>query len=405
MNYRFSKIYIDEQVFNDEITRNVLRYYPSVAQKIISGKEDLPNLTITEGKRTLWLTRFKGNFLKPCPGTAEQYRCCNYLVINETTNCPIDCTYCILQNYINNPALTVYTNYAKILEEIQVLSSANPERILRIGTGELTDSLALDPATGLSKKLISGLAEISNVILELKTKTDHIKHLTRMPPQRTVLSWSVNPEAIVQSDEYKSATILQRLKAAKKAAKNGFLLGLHFDPIIYFPEWRTDYQNLIEQIADHLPSERLTWISLGSLRYPTQLKYIIQKRFPKTKILLGEQISGMDGKQRYLKPIRLKIYQHIVSEIRKRMGNVFIYFCMESEDIWQKVLGKNPLDNLQVDWYFAENLYGNFPELGLPQPRKEVYEKPVFFPDSHREIHQFKDAMRRDFYSNPDKTS
>jgi len=99
-------------------------------------------------------------------------------VINETINCPIDCTYCILQGYINNPAITIYTNYQKIIEEIQTLSRLNRERILRIGTGELTDSLALDPITRLSEKLIPEVQKLPNILLELKSKTDHIDHLS-----------------------------------------------------------------------------------------------------------------------------------------------------------------------------------------------------------------------------------
>jgi spore photoproduct lyase len=372
MKYPFSKIFIEENALTDEITKKVLLNYPNVVSETISHKEDLPALSLTEGKRTLWLTRFKGKFLKPCPGTADKYRCCNYLIINETTNCPIDCTYCILQGYINNPAVTIYTNYDQIIQELQQLSVLNPKRILRVGTGELTDSLALDPVIGLSSKLINSLVNTKNIILELKTKTNHIRHILNHNPHRVVMSWSVNPDAYVRSDEHKSAPLLLRLQAAQKAARKGFLIGLHFDPIIYLEDWAEQYRTLVQQISEHLE---------GHQRYPPQLKEMIQNRFPKNKILLAEQITGLDGKKRYLKPIRLEIYEKIVNSIREKLGNVFMYFCMESEDVWQKVLDKNPQDNQEIDWYFAEHLFQNFPELGLPEPHKENYGKPIRLPD------------------------
>ena len=218
--YRFDHIFVEKSAINDKLTKRVIQSYPGIEPKIISNKQKfqdyLSGLSISQGKKTLWLTRFKGKFLKPCPGTGESYRCCNYLVINETTNCPIDCTYCILQGYINNPAITIYTNYHKIFEEINLLSGLNPNRILRIGTGELTDSLALDPITGLSEFLINKIQQLPNVILELKTKTDSIDHLLDLNPKKVVLSWSINPEEIVIKEEFKSVSLLQRLKSIKK---------------------------------------------------------------------------------------------------------------------------------------------------------------------------------------------
>lgn len=381
MKYEFSQIYIDEAAKDDEITSRLLDSFPNISPVIIRNKdafqEKLNRLPLNRGKCTLWITHFKGKFLKPCPGTAPSYRCCNYLVINETTNCPIDCSYCILQGYINNPAITVYTNYKKILDEMDELSRHNPDRILRVGTGELTDSLALDPLTGISEKLIRKTQALPNILLELKSKTDHIDHLIHLPSEKVVLSWSVNPEEIVQSEEHKSVNIRRRLAAAKKAGEKGFLIGLHFDPLLFFPGWEASYERLLLLIGEFINPSRVAWISLGSLRYPTPLKEIAQSRFPRSKIFSQEFISGTDGKARYPRLLRLQMYRTIFKLIRNVLGEVFVYFCMESEDMWKTVLGRTPASNNEVDWFFAQNLYQKFPELKLPEPRKSVYEKDI----------------------------
>ncbi|MFC1523833.1 DNA photolyase, partial [Thermodesulfobacteriota bacterium] len=36
--------------------------------------------SLSSGKKTLFLTRNRGNFLKPCPGTKE-YNCCGYHIL------------------------------------------------------------------------------------------------------------------------------------------------------------------------------------------------------------------------------------------------------------------------------------------------------------------------------------
>ena len=382
-SYKFNHIFINEQVKEDEITRRVLDAYPAIKPNYLNDSKKindiLSSMSANQSKKTLWLTRFKGKFLKPCPGTTESYRCCNYLVINETTNCPIDCSYCILQDYINNPAITIYTNYSQILAEIRNLSEHNPHRILRIGTGELTDSLALDPVTGLSEELIREIQQLPNVLLELKTKTENVDHLLHLNPEKVVLSWSVNPEHLVKSEEHRSADILKRLESAQKAAQKGFLIGFHFDPIIYSLNWESDYLKLIERMSTYLSDKNIAWISLGALRYPTPLKHITRSRFPSSPIFFGEQITGKDGKTRYLRPLRQKMFEVIYNRLHSVWPKGFTYFCMESEDIWKAVTGRSPKNNLEVDWLFAEGLYQKFPNLRLPKPKKQIYRELIKF--------------------------
>ncbi len=381
MKFKFRHIFIDHSARNDEITKRVFAHYPRIPCTFFTEKDKiqdhLSQLSVAEGKNILLLTRFKSTFLRPCPGTATSYRCCNYLVINETTNCPIDCSYCILQTYITNPVITVYTNTDQIISELHSLASLNPERILRVGTGELTDSLALDPVTGFSEKLLPHVQQFSNVLLELKTKTDHVQHLLSHPSRRIVISWSINPLHRIKSDEKKSAPLLKRLQAAQKAMEHGFLIGLHFDPILYEHQWVQNYQQLIERLSDYLDGHRIAWISLGSFRYPPALQNIIRQRFPESDILSGEQISGQDGKMRYIKPLRREMYQRIIEQLREKFGEVFIYFCMESEDLWTEFVRKISENNLEVDWLFASHLYKKFPELQLPRPVKSLYTRPI----------------------------
>ena len=73
------------------------------------------------------------------------------------------------------------------------------------------------------------------------------------------------------------------------------------------------------------------------------------------------------------------MYQTIYQALREKLGDVFIYFCMESEEVWQEVIGKSPKSSLDVDWYFAKSLYENFPDLNLPQPFRKTYQLPISF--------------------------
>ena len=127
-------------------------------------------------KDHLTVKQHRGPFLKNCPGTTG-YLCCGYRVLNIVTGCPFDCTYCILQLYLNQPSITVHSNWADSLAEIDALVRRRPGKTLRLGTGELADSLALEPITGMAADLLPSALEFPEVVLELKTKSTFVDSL------------------------------------------------------------------------------------------------------------------------------------------------------------------------------------------------------------------------------------
>ena len=71
------------------------------------------------------------------------------------------------------------------------------------------------------------------------------------------------------------------------------------------------------------------------------------------------------------------MYKTIYKALIDKLGDVFVYFCMESENLWREVFGKSPANNNEVDLYFAKNLHRKFPELNLPEPSVKTYQMPI----------------------------
>ena len=382
--YKFKSIFIHSEAKNDQITKEIIDYFPELPVEIVNDEQEFikesSKLPLTQGKRHLWLTRQKGTFIKYCHGatrTSDTYTCCNYLISNESVGCPIECNYCFLQGYMTNPSITVYTNYEKIQDELRFISKKNPRRLLRVGTGELSDSLALDPVVRLTEKLAETVASLPNIFLEFKTKTDHVDHLLEMPYRKLIVSWSVNTEWIVKNVEHKSAPLEKRLKAMKKISDAGFLMGIHFDPVIYYQDWKNGYRDLVKRISEVVDPRRIVWVSMGSFRTPPTLKENIRMRFPKSPVFIGEQIKGTDNKMRYIKPLRFQLYKNIYNWIKEYFGDVFFYFCMESKDLWREVVGEVPQNSFELDYMFAKSNHQKFPEYQLPEPHPDVYQQPI----------------------------
>lgn len=298
---------------------------------------------LTMGKQHLLLCRNKGRFFKSCPAT-KVYRCCDYQVLNIGMNCPMDCVYCILQAYLNNPWLSFFVNIDDLFAELDAELQANPDRLYRIGTGEFTDSLALDRLTGLSRRLVNYFKDKENAVLELKTKSVEIGNLMDVEHGgRTIVSWSLNSQMIMRGEEIRTAGLEQRLAAARRCVDKGYRLAFHFDPIILHDGWREGYRATIREMFRAVPAEKIAWISLGALRYLPHLKTMAAGRFPGSRFFYQEFIEGLDGKSRYFRDQRVEMYKLLAGELRNHASDrTCIYFCMESDAVWQEVFGYGP---------------------------------------------------------------
>ncbi len=302
-------------------------------------------MNLRQGKHHLFLCRQLGTFYKPCPGTRE-YTCCGYKVLNIGMNCPMDCVYCILQAYLNNPWISFFVNIEELFAELDCLLAESQDDFFRIGTGEFTDSLALDSITRISPRLIRYMSDKANAILELKSKSvviDNLRHVQHNG--RTVVSWSLNSPEIMVREELRAATLEERLDAAARVAEWGYFLAFHFDPIIYHENWQAGYRETIRQLFAVVPAERIVWISMGALRYLPALKEIAAVRFPASRFFFEEFVPGLDGKARYFRSQRVAMYQFIVRELQRYVhDHTCLYFCMESSEIWKEVFGFTPED-------------------------------------------------------------
>ena len=342
------KLYIDQQVLHSPQVISIRSRIPHVPVSVVHNSKEVYEAVLSsdnpvqKGKTILFLTRNKGAFIKPCPGT-RSYTCCGYQILHMGTYCTMDCSYCILQAYFHPPLLQYFVNHDELLAELDRLFLN--KTLSRIGTGEFTDSMIWDNWTDLSELLVPKFSKQSKAVLELKTKTTNIKTLkTLHHNHKTIVSWSLNTPRIIKNEERHTASLSSRLRAAAKCESWDYPLGFHFDPLVIYDGCEKEYASVIEELFSHISSENIVWISLGTFRFMPALKPVIQKRFPNSKIIYGEFISGLDGKMRYFKPLRIDLYRKIVSYIKAYAPDVMIYFCMEDDEVWQKSLGYVPSD-------------------------------------------------------------
>jgi len=352
------QIFIDKSLLNSRIYKNIVNNSSGSITEIDDYKsfirEIQNDIHQRFDKKTLLLYPEKGQFLHACPGS-DGVVCCRYFVLDFGMNCPYDCQYCYLQTYSKIPILTIAGNIEELLIQLKNKILEFPDIHWRIGTGEYTDSLALDNLTGIGQILVEFFSLLPNATLELKTKSVEINSLLNLTHNgNTVISWSLNPDYIVNEVELHCSSLDQRFSAAKKVIESGYQVAFHFDPVFYYEQWEPDYKALVDRLFAEIPHNKIRWISLGTFRYSPGLKEKLRLRHPDEFITKSEMILASDNKFRYIAPKRAKMYKYLSGLILKHHPEMMLYLCMETQTTWKRVFSQNMAGPNHLDQAFEK---------------------------------------------------
>jgi len=355
---KFERVYIHHDSVSSELGERLRAIFPAEKIEFVDQRPfaeadgELSAREFSRSKRLLYICRYPGKFFKRCPGSRPGLACCNYFVLNWGLQCDMNCSYCYLQSFINTPLLTIYSNLDDALGELRGLGME--EHGLRVGTGETVDSLSLDELTLYSHRLIEFFRSYPKWTLEFKTKSSCVDQFLNVPHAgNVVVSWSVNPQHIVEREEHGTASLYARLAAARRCAERGFKISFHIDPMIWHPEWRENYGLLVEAIATQFSPEEIPYMSVGALRFQPEQRAIMRERFGlNSYVTTAETFVGSDGKLRYDSAIRQEMFQFILDSFARHDSRWRIFMCMETPETWLKAAGGSPFKNERMNDLF-----------------------------------------------------
>ncbi|AHC13651.1 Spore photoproduct lyase [Salinispira pacifica] len=319
--------------------------------RVVNDRSEIPGEHLRQS--TLYLSPVRGEPLGHCPGS-KGHICCNYHTLDLYMGCSLGCSYCVMQSYLNFSPITIQMDTSPMIDSIRRLAETNPDRQIRVGTGEVGDSLLFDPLFQLNGELMAALADIPNLVLEFKTKTDYVDHLLQLPGRKfTVIGFSLNTDEISRAEDGYSVSIIRRFEAAKRVLDAGMSVAFHFDPMIRSGDWKPGYEKLCNSILElhqyaleecEDPGNGLwpiAWVSMGTVRFTSALRDKIADR----PYLYDEYSRGRDGKFRYLQPLRAELYRLIHGNLQPILEGerpLRLYMCMESDAMWRQVFGNTP---------------------------------------------------------------
>ena len=326
------RIFLAPGAIDHFLCRHVLEQFPEARKVSVENPDRLPLPThprkrFIEAKRSLLLCEHKGPLLRPLSRPYGEAAPEYYLFVE--TGCVFDCQYCFLQDWLSHPVPTIHVNQEPLAEQIDEAVKENGGR-LYLHAGEMADALALDRFTDLSFTLRKACERLPGLTCELRTKSDRVDRLlVGRPAKNLIVSWTLAPESSTDRYDLLASRLSARIEAAARVSAAGYLVALRLDPVICEGDFVRSYHELLERIADRLPTPPVA-VSAGSLRLTTGCLNLARSRFPKSRLFAGELVPGKDGKWRYARPLRQAVYEAIAEQVRK-LWRLELKRCMEPE--------------------------------------------------------------------------
>jgi len=272
--------------------------------------------------------------------SAEQDNTCpNYWHFSPYGFCPYDCKYCYLAGTPGvkfSPTVKIYLNIDEIIDQI-AKTAAKLNKPTSFYLGKLQDGLALDPLTGYSRRLVRFFTEQEYARQILLTKCADVDNLLDLNHNNhTILSWSSNPPEVSDAFETNVPPIADRIEAMNKCAAAGYPVRAVVMPIIPVERWEKVYADFLSGLLENVQLERIT---LGCIcSYPAALGLMEAKLGCNN--LISQVLSMVlkkspDGRTRYPKSLRLRIYAHLISVIRNYQSDLPISLCLEERAIFE----------------------------------------------------------------------
>lgn len=339
----FTRLIIDKRVLDDPLTGRIRSGLVGVEEIVTGDTGD----HLEPG--SLVLKYHEGRFVKDFPVTPGAPPC-GEKYIAALQGCLYDCSYCYLRSYLPHSTITLLVNSGKMESDIRETLA---EGTVRLTTGELSDSLALDHITGLTSSILP-LLEGTSAVIEARTKSANVDHLpgissggdrdAELARRHLLITWTLAPPGAIESEEPGAAPLGKRLEAIARVSGAGIGFALRLDPIIPFYWDAQSYRGLLERVRKTTGGLSPRRIELGVLRFPPGLIESVRKDSPYSPVLQGEYVRDREGKMRLYRPMRVKIYREAADMIREIFPQTGIELSQEDREVWKDVGLESTLD-------------------------------------------------------------
>lgn len=206
--------------------------------------------------------------------------------------CPGACQYCYLASTFDmKPFVRLYVNLEEILAEAADQIRIKAPAVTVFEGSSTSDTLALEHIGGSIARSIQFFAGQEHGRFRFVTKFNTVEGLLHLDHRgHTKIRFSINSPHVIRLFEQHTASLTERIEAARKVADAGYPLGMIVAPIMRHEGWAEGYADALDQMAEGLGPHAGGAISFELIqhRFTPKAKRVILAAYPATQLPLEE---------------------------------------------------------------------------------------------------------------------
>ena len=284
----FSHIYVEKSVRNHARTQKILAKFPSAKIIEIDHYKDVfcrsrQSYQLQYCTQKLILAARQGTLLYEgapvCQSFGNQY----FYYVSCTMNCVFDCAYCYLKGMYPSANIVVFVNLDDIFAEVEQMLEKHP---LYLCVSYDTDLLALEPIIGYVQEWCDFTAKHEHLKIEIRTKCTNQSFVrSAIPIPGVIYAFTLSPQAVIEAFEHQTASLTERLSCVAELMRAGCPVRLCFDPMIYIPDWKQHYEDMLEQVYRTIDIEKIVDVSVGTFRISQEYLKNMRKQAPNSAVI------------------------------------------------------------------------------------------------------------------------
>ncbi len=243
--------------------------------------------------------------------------------------CPGACQYCYLASTFDmKPFVRLYVNLDEILAEAADRIRIKAPEVTFFEGSSTSDTLALEHLGGSIGRCVEFFAGQEHGRFRFVTKFNTVDGLLHLDHRgHTKIRFSINSPHVIRLFEQHTASLDERIEAARKVADAGYPLGIILAPIMRHENWLEGYSEALDRLAEGLGphADRAVTFELIQHRFTPKTKRVILAAYPKTQLPLDESKRVLKagkfpgaGKYVYPKDEATEIEAFMAMSIRER---------------------------------------------------------------------------------------
>ncbi len=248
--------------------------------------------------------------------------------------CPHGCKYCS-----GGKVAVIFANVEEFIErEVAPYSEANPWQKVFMFNSNLTDTLCFEPEYGLSRLLAEYYASTADQHYLIHTKSANVDFLRDVDHRgRTIVLWSLTSETASRLVEPGSATMEERVEAARICQEAGYTVRYKFKPIVPVRGWREECERMMalafaKTRPDNVGMCTLAWMTTAEFRQIIDPE-LLDPSFVAQVDAFVEEMRGVSAGP-FPHEVRAEIYDLYLREIRRHDPEVPVFLCTETPAMW-----------------------------------------------------------------------